>query len=107
MAADVARKLAAMAADGAGEDELGAVVAALVAGDDIAAAGRWTEETLWEAYGSGAVALYRKAMGQFTGQGIEIIWEVDSSPCASAGRTPTAALTRRGMFLRIWRIRIA
>ena len=79
--ADAARKLVSMTGEAISENDLAAAVARYVSGGDVPAVGRWTEETLWEAFGSGAVGLYRQAMGQFTGQGIEVDWNNDSSPC--------------------------
>lgn len=79
--ADAARVLATAAADASAAD-LAAAVAAAILGQDISAVGRWTEEALWEAFGAGAVDLYRRASGLFAGQGVEIDWLTDSSPCA-------------------------
>jgi hypothetical protein len=79
--ADAARELAAPAPETL-EEQVARAVAARIGGEDVAAVRRWTEEALWEAFGSGAVGLYRKAMGQFTGQGVELDWITDSSPCA-------------------------
>ena len=81
VAADIARKLAS-AAEEASDDELTGYVDTFLDGDDVSAVTRWTEEAIWTALGTGAVDLYRRAGGQFAGQGIEIDWCVDSSPCA-------------------------
>jgi hypothetical protein len=81
-AADIARKLAGAAED-ARDDELTGYVDTFLDGDDTGAVARWTEEAIWTAFGAGAVDLYRKAGGQFAGQGIEIDWLTDSSPCAA------------------------
>jgi len=81
-AADFGRALP-VAAEDAGEGEIAGYLDTFLRGEDIGAVSRWTDEALWSAFGEGAVRLYRRvASGQFTGLGIDVDWNTDSSPCS-------------------------
>ncbi len=70
----------ALAASKDGEDDSGEEAEEALAGSS--AASRWADWSLWSAFGAGAVSLYRRiSAGMFTGQGLMVDWNTDSSPC--------------------------
>jgi hypothetical protein len=84
-ARDVARALVSATRDGDGEAEDDAE------GALKGAASRGADWALWAAFGAGAMALYRRlAASQFTGGGLLIDWNTDSSPCAMCAENAAA-----------------
>lgn len=76
-AADVGRRLARMAGDDAGEDEMTAAVQDVTTGDDARSASTWADWALYAAIGAGALGLYQRvaaAIGDLLQGTVQIDW---------------------------------
>lgn len=64
-AGDTGRRLAGMAGDDSGEDDMAGAADGIVTGDDVSAVDRWTDWAVYAAIGAGTLALYALAGVQF------------------------------------------